>query len=33
VVSQREQAYAPGCRAPDQGRGRQHSIGVRGVGV
>ena len=33
VVSQRQQAYASGGRPPDQGRRRQHPIGVRGVGM
>jgi hypothetical protein len=33
VIRQREQAYASRCRPADQFRRREHSIGVRGVGV
>ncbi len=33
MVGQCEQADPPGCRPPDQNRRREHSIGVRGVGM
>jgi hypothetical protein len=33
VIGQREQVYAYRCRPSDQFRRREHSIGIRGVGV